>query len=195
MPGSGAGEELVEVDADLAAVETVALAFHDPRVAECGACVAGGFPQAGAGLRGVLCGPKRVGQLVVACALRVQCEVGDQLACRHALGRSIGSVDPQRAEKGNRERRLSRGLGFLLLRSCERRGRGVRWCCGRFMGGRLVRVGGRCVPVWTRYNVSASGGWKRSESGTGGRRWWRCGVGGLLRAATPVPGLRCVPRG
>jgi hypothetical protein len=33
--------ELVEVNADLAAVEAVALAFHDPGVAERGACVAG----------------------------------------------------------------------------------------------------------------------------------------------------------
>jgi hypothetical protein len=40
----GIGEQLVElvdVDAGLAAVQAVALAFHDPSVAECGARVAG----------------------------------------------------------------------------------------------------------------------------------------------------------
>lgn len=49
--------KLVEVDVDLRAVESVALAVVDPCGGECASRVGDGLPEAGSGALGVLCGP------------------------------------------------------------------------------------------------------------------------------------------
>jgi len=73
--------ELIKVDADLDAIDLVAVAISsDGRVAEMGAGVGNGAPESVASLFGCLLGPERVDDLIALGAGRMEREVAKEFA-------------------------------------------------------------------------------------------------------------------
>nr|WP_049793417.1 hypothetical protein [Conexibacter woesei] len=102
--------QLVEVDGEPVAVEAVAAVIGDERVAKRLSGLAGRLPQARLAATRVGVGPERFEQSVACRAIRVQREVGDQLA-RRGPSRQRRAVERERAEQPDadvRRRRLRR---------------------------------------------------------------------------------------
>lgn len=95
--------EVVEVDADVCAVELVALAVVKPRLAERALGLADGLPQSRACALGVLSRLDGLGQLVAARALGVEREVDKQLVTSGALDLVREPIDSERAEHRDRD--------------------------------------------------------------------------------------------